>query len=110
MRRAKQQTTDAKIKSEFRKSLKWKRWRYAMIDYYGNKDALTLKPLHKFSNTHHMDMRAENYTKLSPERFRMLNSKSHELIHFFYPYFVKDPFIIDRLKAILEEMVKMNND
>ena len=110
MRKRYTQTEDARIKAEFRKSLKWKRWRYEMVDYYGNKDALTNKPLHKGFNVHHLSMKVEEYTILSPERFRTLNSESHDCIHFLFRYYVKDPFIIDRLKLILEEMVKYNAD
>ena len=98
------------IKDEFIRTLTWKRWRYHILDYYGNKDMLTLKPLRKYWDCHHLDMREENYTNLKEERFRPLNSKSHGCVHFLYPYFKKDPFIIDRLKAILEEMVKYNED
>lgn len=110
MRRYKTQTTDAKIKAEFRKSLKWKRWRYTLVDYYSNKDSITLKPLHKGWNAHHLDMRAENYTVLKEERFRPLNADTHDCIHFLYRYYKKDPFIIDRIRALLDEMVRFNED
>jgi len=98
------------IKAEFLKSLKWKRWRYIILDFYGNKDMLTLKPLRKLWNCHHLDMREEHYTILKEERFRPLNTNSHDCIHFLYPYYKKDPFIIDRLRQILDLMVEFNED
>lgn len=110
MRRYNSKTTDAKIKNEFRKTLKWKRFRYELVDFYDNLDSLTNKPLHKGFNIHHLDLRTENYTKLTPERFRPLNTASHDCIHFLYNYYKKDPFIIDRLRTILDLMVKYNED
>ena len=110
MRRYAKTTSNAKKKDTFRKSLRWKRWRYEMIDYYNNLDSLTLKPLHKGFNVHHLSMKAEEYEILTPERFRPLNHKSHETIHFLYYYYSKDPFILDRLKVILDEMVKLNEN
>ena len=97
-------------KFDFLKSLTWKRWRYYLVDYYENRDQLTLKPLRKGFNIHHLDLREEHYTILKEERFRPLNSDSHDCIHFLYRYYKKDPFIIDRLRKILDLMVKYNED
>lgn len=104
---------DNKTKSnkfEFLKSLTWKRWRYTLVDYYDNLDQLTMKPLRKGFNIHHLDLREEHYQVLVEERFRPLNSDSHDCIHFLYRYYKKDPFIIDRLRKILDLMVKYNED
>ena len=98
------------IKAEFLRSLTWKRWRYHLVDHYSNKDSLTLKPLRKGFNVHHLDMRDENYQVLKEERFRPLNSDSHDCVHFLFRYYKKDPFIIDRLREILDLMVKFNED
>ena len=98
------------IKAEFLRSLVWKRWRYTLIDYYNNQDQLTMKPLRKGFNVHHLDMREEHYTILKEERFRPLNSDSHDCIHFLFRYYKKDPFIIDRLRNLLDLMVKYNED
>lgn len=102
------QTKESREKSEFRKSLKWKRFRYEMLDYYENKDALTNKKLLKGWNLHHLCMKSEEYEKLSADRFRCLNKQSHEAIHFLYRYYDTDPTVIDRLKEILEEMKRLN--
>ena len=98
------------VKAEFLRSLKWKLWRYYLVDYYENKDQLTLKPLRPRFNIHHLDMREENYQVLVEDRFRPLNSESHDCVHFLYRYYKKDPFIIDRLRKILDLMVKYNED
>ena len=98
------------IKAEFLRSLVWKRWRYHLVDVYENRDCITNKPLRKRFATHHLDMREENYTVLKEERFRPLNSDTHDCIHFLYRYYKKDPFIIDRLRNILDLMVKFNED
>ena len=98
------------VKAEFLRSLVWKRWRYHLVDHYNNQDQLTLKPLRKGFNIHHLDMREENYQVLKEERFRPLNSDSHDCVHFLYRYYKKDPFIIDRLRKILDLMVKYNED
>ena len=97
-------------KAEFLRSLKWKRWRYTMLDYYNNKDCITNKPLRAKWNLHHLDLREENYQVLKEERFRPLNSDTHDCVHFLYRYYKKDPFIIDRLRTILDLMVKYNED
>ena len=98
------------VKAEFLRSLKWKRWRYTMLDYYDNKDCITNKPLRAKWNLHHLDLREENYQVLKEERFRPLNSDTHDCVHFLYRYYKKDPFIIDRLRTILDLMVKYNED
>ena len=108
MRDKKRQLKSAK--AEFLRSLVWKRWRYHLVDYYNNQDQLTMKPLRPRFNIHHLDMREENYQVLKEERFRPLNSDSHDCVHFLYRYYKKDPFIIDRLRNILDLMVKYNED
>ena len=81
-----------------------------MLDYYNNKDCITNKPLRNRWNLHHLDLREENYTVLKEERFRPLNSDTHDYVHFLYRYYKKDPFILDRLRTILDLMVKYNED
>lgn len=73
-------------------------------------DALTLTKLRKGSLSHHLDLNPDNYEKLSKENFECLNMKSHEVVHFMYMYYKKDPAIINRLKAILNKMVLLNGD
>jgi hypothetical protein len=97
------------MKKEFRKT---KQWRDFTRELKGQRkvDALTLAKLRKGSTSHHLDLNPDNYTDLSPEKFETLNIKSHEVIHFMYNYYKKDPAIIDRLKDILHKMVLLNGD
>ena len=74
-------------------------------------DEVTLKPLYKGWNLHHMDQRPEHYTNVDNEcRFRALNKQTHEFIHWLYRYYVKDPFILDRIEETLEYMKKYSED
>lgn len=97
------------IKSKLRTTKEWRQFRIDIEDYY-EIDQLTHKKLLKGWNNHHMDMRVENYDKLIIERFRPFNKSSHDLIHVLYRYYEKDPDILTRLKNILDDMVRMNND
>jgi hypothetical protein len=103
-------TQAQKEKNEFRKSRPWREFRHEMEGLSLGIDALTCKPLHNGWNLHHKDLRHEHYKDLSPENFCCLNSKSHEAIHFLYPYYKKDKFILERLKKILDEMEALEND
>lgn len=97
------------MKKQFRKSKEWREFSKA-LKAERKIDALTLAKLRKGSICHHLDLRPENYKDLSPHRFETLNMKSHDVVHFMYMYYKKDPAIIDRLKAILDRMVELNED
>ena len=73
-----------KEKTKFRASSKWKKFRVFMKKLFGNKDAITGKPLYKGWNLHHLD--EKNYSDLKPEKFIPLNKKSHEMVHFLERY------------------------
>ena len=97
------------IKNELRKTKEWRQLRIDIEDMYKN-DPITLKPLRKGFNVHHLDMRTDNYSNLDMSRFRPLNKAIHELIHTLYRYYEKDPNIIDRIKDLLDLMVEYNSD
>ena len=73
-------------------------------------DALTNAKLRKGSLSHHLDLNPDHYEILDKELFETLNIKSHDVVHFLYNYYKKDPAIIDRLKDILHKMVLINGD
>lgn len=98
------------IKSNVRKTKEWRQLRIDLAEKWNNCDALTQKRLRIGWNCHHMDMRVDNYGDLRIERFLPLNRSSHDLVHVLYRYYVKDPAILKRLKDILDEMVKMNDN
>lgn len=97
------------MKKEFRKSKEWKEFTKALKEER-KVDALTLQKLRKGSLSHHLDLNPDNYKVLDKANFETLNMKSHEVVHFLYNYYKKDPAIIDRLKDILHKMVLLNGD
>lgn len=101
---------DSRERAKFRKTKLWLDFRAKVKKLKGNIDALTLKPLQKTFNLHHMDTRHENYENLEEDRFICLNRQSHDTIHFLYRYWVKDKDILKRLENILEEMEELSND
>lgn len=112
---------DGKTKGEFRKTSVWKIFRRKFYikeqktlkngkkKDVPNTDVLTLKPLNKTFNLHHMCLDPKKYTDLNETNFRTLNVQSHEVLHWVYSYYRKDPAILDRLKALLDEMCRLND-
>lgn len=98
--------SDQYRKSTVRKTAAWRQLRTDIAEEYNNTDALTLRPLRLGWNVHHLDMDVNRYDDLSIEKFRPLNKSSHDLVHTVFRYYAKDPDILERLKAILDEMVK----
>lgn len=97
-----------RMKTNFRATKKWSEYR-KMRRENDCRDALTHSKLSTRFNLHHMDLNPEHYTDLSNyESYCCLNNKSHDVVHFLYPYYRKDPAILDRLKEILDKMVELN--
>lgn len=92
------------MKKEFRKTRTWKEFTKELKEER-KVDALTLQKLRKGSLTHHCDLRPEMYKDLNPFKFETLNMKSHDVVHFLYNYYSKDPDVLERLKNILDKMV-----
>lgn len=97
-------------KAMVRKTPAWRQLRTDIVEEYNNKDALTLKPLRLGFNVHHLDMNVDRYDDLSIEKFRPLNKASHDVVHTLYRYYEKDETILERLKEILDMMVKYNSN
>ena len=95
-------------KRKFRQSKEWKQFREALKKQAQGKDAITQKPLHKGFQCHHQDLNKENYKNLIPEHFICCNRMTHDFIHWLYSYYKADPQIIDRIKAEMETMQKIN--
>ena len=96
------------IKAKFRQSKEWKEFRKKIFDKQDGKDIITGKKLYKGYNTHHLDMSAENYDKLTEENFVALNKQTHEALHFLFRYYQKDPSVLDRFKEVLDRMNELN--
>ena len=97
-----------KLKRKFRQSKEWKSFRGLMKKKAGNIDAITLKPLRKGFQVHHQNLDETKYNELIPEHFICVNNLTHKFIHWLYVYYVKDPAIIDRLKAEMQKMAEIN--
>ena len=99
-----------KKKAEFRKSLKWKRFKKSMkrerkVDY------ITNYPLRAGWNLHHLDLNEKHYTDTSNrQHFMPLNRKTHDLLHFFYNYYKNDRSILIRLQYVLDAMIEINDN
>ena len=101
-------TESQKEKRKFRQSKEWKTFRGYMKKQSGGLDKITQKPLRKGYQVHHLNLDESQYKNLDEKQFICLNNLSHKFIHWLFPYFIKDPAIIDRIKNILEEMQKIN--
>ena len=101
-------TESQKEKRKFRQSKEWKTFRGYMKKKAGGLDKITQKPLRKGYQVHHLNLDESQYKNLNEKQFICLNNLSHKFIHWLFPYFTKDPAIIDRIKSILEEMQKTN--
>ena len=99
------------IKKKVRSGKEWKQLRIDISEEYDNTDPITLKPLRKGFNVHHLDESVENYGSLEDHsKFRPLNKSTHEILHAIYTYYRKDPKVLDRLKELLDLMVQYNED
>ena len=96
-----------KLKRNFRKSKAFKDHKKKKFKECGGIDKITLHKLRKGWNFHHEDLREENYEKLN-DNFLCCNNLTHKFIHWLYSYFIKDPEIIDRIKAEMERMKAIN--
>ena len=94
-------------KRNFRARKVWKLFKLRKKKECGGIDLITLSKLGKRFELHHEDLREENYEKLN-DNFLPCNNQTHEMIHWLYRYYVKDPGIIDRLKAEMEKMKAIN--
>jgi hypothetical protein len=96
-------------KTKFRRSSKWMKFRKRMKAKQ-KVCQLTLRPLLKGWNLHHMNLDEEFYEDITNENnFKCLNKKSHEVVHFLFRYYINDEDIIKRLEYILKEMKRVNS-
>ena len=55
------------------------------------------------ANCHHRNLNAEDYECLDNEDdFVMINSQTHDCLHWLYRYYVNDPNILIRIKEELD--------
>lgn len=99
-------TKEAKLKTKFRQSSKWKNFRKYMKKRQGV-DFVTQKPLLSGFQLHHEDMSAENYENLNPDNFVCLNRTTHKVCHWLFRY-TNWREILSNLYIILEKMERLN--
>ena len=99
-------TESQKMKRNFRATKKWKLLK-RRLKQERKKDEITLSDLRKTWQLHHKDLREENYKNIDDDKkFSCLNSKTHEVIHWLYKYWVKDKSVLERIEKLLKEMEK----
>lgn len=98
-----------KLKTKFRKTVKWKRFRTQQKARHGGFDFITKKKLYKGWNLHHMDLDETHYDDVSNEsNFIPLNKQTHEFIHWLWRYYADDVTVIGRIVEVMESMKKLN--
>lgn len=108
--KSKKTKTDSEKRAEFRQTQEWKDFRKALREEQ-KIDPVTQSKLTPTANCHHIDQRIENYSNLDPERFVMLNKKTHTVIHFLFTYYKKyGEQVFVALHKILDKMLKYSSD
>lgn len=98
-----------KKKTSFRQSSKWQRFRKEKY-VESSKDFITHKRLRNNYNLHHLNLNPTKYEDISnPSHFENLNSDMHSVVHKLYPFYKKDPQVLDRLEELLDRMVEINS-
>lgn len=98
-----------KDKTNFRNTAKWKKFRVFKKAQQNNIDPITLSKLYKGWNLHHLNLNADEYTNIdNPDDFVGLNKMTHDMLHWLYNYYKKDPKVLERIKFYLDSMVTLS--
>lgn len=107
----KSKLSEAQIrKRKIRASAEWSELRETVKDEQ-KIDPISMKPLSKSFNLHHLSQDERYYDDLSPERFVGLNSYSHDCIHYLYNIAERegDYNVLDRVRLLIIEMQKLTH-
>lgn len=96
-----------RIKRNFRNTKAFKQHKAKKKKEFGGLDTITMHKLRKGWSLHHEDLNEEHY-KILNDYFLPCNNLTHKFIHWLYGYYIKDPQIIDRIKAEMEKMKAIN--
>lgn len=96
-----------RIKRNFRNTKAFKQHKAKKKKECGGLDTITMHKLRKGWSLHHEDLNEEHY-KILNDYFLPCNNLTHKFIHWLYGYYIKDPQIIDRIKAEMERMKAIN--
>ena len=108
---AKRKLSEAQIrKRKIRASPEWAELRERIREEQ-KCDPISLKPLNRSFNLHHLSQDENYYDDLSPERFVGLNSYSHDCIHYLYNIVERegDYNVLDRVRLLIIEMQKITS-
>lgn len=74
-------------------------------------DPISMRPLSRSFNLHHLSQDADYYNDLSPSRFVGLNDYSHRCCHYLYDIVIRegDFEVLNRIKLIIEQMIKITD-
>ena len=100
-------TQTQKDKRNFRNSKAFKEHKKKKYLECGGVDKITNSKLRKGWNFHHEDLDEAHYEILN-DNFLCCNNLTHKFIHWLFCYYLKDETIIDRIKAEMERMKKIN--
>ena len=95
-------------KRKVRASAEWAELRETVRDEQ-KIDPISMRPLSKSFNLHHLSQDERYYDDLLPERFVGLNSYSHDCIHYLYNIVERegDYNVLDRVRLLIIEMQKI---
>ena len=93
------------MKRKVRASAEWAELR-AQIRDEQKTDPISMRPLSRSFNLHHLSQDERYYDDLSRDRFVGLNEYSHRCCHYLYDIVVRegDFDVLERIKQIIEEM------
>ena len=100
------------LKAKFRSSKVWRDFRKEMMVKQKNIDPITGSKLLSKCNLHHrlQDLDLDEYKDISnPENFVMINSQTHDCIHYMLRYIKKEGWaFVERLEKELKLEAEMN--
>ena len=103
----KQKLSEKQIKKrKIRASAEWADLRNLIRDEQ-KIDPISMRPLTRSFNLHHLSQDERYYDDLSRERFVGLNDYSHRCVHYLYDIVVRedDYNVLERLRLIIQQMI-----
>ncbi len=100
------------FKRKTRARKEWAQLRQDVRDLQYDMDPISLKPLSHSAALHHMGTYSVDfYDDFDLNRFRMLNSKTHDTVHFLFDIVLRegDFGVFDRLHDFIQNMLDIYN-
>lgn len=99
------------MKKKVRASAEWADLRHKLIEEQ-KVDPISLRPLTRTANCHHLSQNTDYYGDLSEDRFLMLNDYSHRLVHYLYDIVRRengDYDVLERIKDVIKRMIEVTD-